>query len=1017
MNLFNLFENEHTRRNRAHTVRDLFDRWTNSEYAPFNSDSGDYNEVIRKAEHFLQDIVDPSQVEGLAHKLCDYWHGEDGTELDEKLGSQLVNRRQAHALITKFKRHSFEEDSTESESKREHTRGYSDAQKGIHKNPYNPHSPAYKAYEEGQQAYRRHFDESVDPQDQHKENHLAAVRAYHAKKKADKEQRSADSRGAFNNWMGGSPEDQTDFMNIRKKGVAKGSGQQLNIQQLATISDEALDNAYHYGRSTPGNTFGWQANLKSAAYAKQMIDQGVTDIEAISDAIHKGWNVTAKAFVQNPDQFDDTEKLKAAGKLEAKLQQRAKLMNIGYSQLPDNEQEKDRVVARALLQAINGAQGVAEGKVKLYTDPSYFGAEVDDAGFDSLPVVNIPTNRLVGFEPDSKMQQPKAMANVKNILAGLEQGDNIPPILVRKYKNGYQVLDGHHRFWAYKVAKKDTIPARVVDPKDIEEVGKQGVAETISTASRARNAAARDYETDLLNKDNEWKQTWLQKTIDFASKTGFQIKTNPSRTKAIFINKQLGFGLQAMIKNHRDDGLTVRYGDLDGKDNFNIDLAPDEFHDTFIRLYKDAKNGRVDQGHKFPTQNQFDPDEPEQKYLRSFLEQGVAEGKKVDRFVGYVEKSEEKAGKSKKDAESIAWATANKRGMLDNKNKKKVEERTETKNEKGDVTSWKDESDWKKSEKKDPRGKVTNLSDRARRGTEKLSQNGRDITKEDSASDQIESGNKSNPKSMKRAANDATGPKFGGYYQGTQKGAPRAGQGFGSMEEGIAGNMTVRSDTLTNLKKPEDLTMKTADPFKGNPNRNNLVSAQARNLVAKGAQTAGPGTGSHQNKALDVKKGDFRKMKHKGSFDFSESTNFLAWAMASGYNVIGNPAVYESAKYEYNMLLAEVKKKVKEDTGPIAPHRTYYGAMDEAGEDPNAAAPAAASATPPGPPPPTPDDNIPDLKPGQYFVWRVYFDDGTKTRMKITDPKFDVNKYYADKNISVINVDYNWKPRGKANAV
>jgi hypothetical protein len=149
----------------------------------------------------------------------------------------------------------------------------------------------------------------------------------------------------------------------------------------------------------------------------------------------------------------------------------------------------------------------------------------------------------------------------------------------------------------------------------------QGVAETISPASQARNAAARDYETDLLNKDNEWKQTWLQKTIDFANKTGFQIKTNPSRTKAIFINKQLGFGLQAMVKNNRDDGLTIRYGDLDGKDNFNTDLAPDEFHDVFVRLYKDAKAGRVDQGHKFPTQNQFDPAEPEQKYLRSFLEQ------------------------------------------------------------------------------------------------------------------------------------------------------------------------------------------------------------------------------------------------------------------------------------------------------------------------------------------------------------------------------------------------------------
>ena len=94
-----------------------------------------------------------------------------------------------------------------------------------------------------------------------------------------------------------------------------------------------------------------------------MIDKGITDIDEISDAIHKGWNVTAKAFVQNPERFDDTEKLKAAGKLEAKLQQRAKLMNIDYSQLPDDEQEKDRVVARALLQALKGKQGVAENKL------------------------------------------------------------------------------------------------------------------------------------------------------------------------------------------------------------------------------------------------------------------------------------------------------------------------------------------------------------------------------------------------------------------------------------------------------------------------------------------------------------------------------------------------------------------------------------------------------------------------------------------------------------------------------
>lgn len=127
----------------------------------------------------------------------------------------------------------------------------------------------------------------------------------------------------------------------------------LDLNQLATISDKALDDAYGYGRSSPGNTFGWQANLKSAEFAKKAIESGITDIEAIADAIHKGWNVTAKSFVQNPDQFDDTEKLKAAGKLEAKLAQREKLMNIPYAQLSDEEQEKDRLVARALLAVLN----------------------------------------------------------------------------------------------------------------------------------------------------------------------------------------------------------------------------------------------------------------------------------------------------------------------------------------------------------------------------------------------------------------------------------------------------------------------------------------------------------------------------------------------------------------------------------------------------------------------------------------------------------------------------------------
>ena len=59
---------------------------------------------------------------------------------------------------------------------------------------------------------------------------------------------------------------------------------------------------------------------------------------------------------------------------------------------------------------------------------------------------------------------------------------------------------------------------------------------------------------------------------------------------------------------------------------------------------------------------------------KRYIDVPVTEGAKVDRMVGHVKSSEQKLGKSAKEAENIAWATANKRGMLNNKNKKKVKE-------------------------------------------------------------------------------------------------------------------------------------------------------------------------------------------------------------------------------------------------------------------------------------------------------------------------------------------------------
>jgi len=129
----------------------------------------------------------------------------------------------------------------------------------------------------------------------------------------------------------------------------------MDISQLAQVSDKALDDAYHYGRSSPGNTFGWQANLASAAYAKKIIDSGETDINKISDAVHKGWWSVAQKFVDDPDQFDDTETLRAKGKFDKKMADRIAQM-VPFNQLTKDQQDIDRVVAEALLKEITGQQ-------------------------------------------------------------------------------------------------------------------------------------------------------------------------------------------------------------------------------------------------------------------------------------------------------------------------------------------------------------------------------------------------------------------------------------------------------------------------------------------------------------------------------------------------------------------------------------------------------------------------------------------------------------------------------------
>ena len=126
--------------------------------------------------------------------------------------------------------------------------------------------------------------------------------------------------------------------------------------------------------------------------------------------------------------------------------------------------------------------------------------------------------------------------------------------------------------------------------------------------------------------------------------------------------------------------------------------------------------------------------------LQNINEQHAQKKIEVKRIVSRVldKLDEGKTTKDKPAVRNFVAKNAPKAGAGAHKDKKKAEkqgdikhkkelvpmdeERTEVRDKDGKVTSWKDEGEWKKSTaNKDGRGKVTNLSDKARRETEKLS--------------------------------------------------------------------------------------------------------------------------------------------------------------------------------------------------------------------------------------------------------------------------------------------------------
>ncbi len=92
----------------------------------------------------------------------------------------------------------------------------------------------------------------------------------------------------------------------------------------------------------------------------------------------------------------------------------------------------------------------------------------DDYDFEKLPIKTLQMANVVGFEPNEKMESISSASKVADMAEMILSGTYVePPVLVREYENGYQVVDGHHRYHAHRITGAALIKVKVIPKEDI----------------------------------------------------------------------------------------------------------------------------------------------------------------------------------------------------------------------------------------------------------------------------------------------------------------------------------------------------------------------------------------------------------------------------------------------------------------------------------------------------------------------------------------------------------------------
>jgi hypothetical protein len=109
-------------------------------------------------------------------------------------------------------------------------------------------------------------------------------------------------------------------------------------------------------------------------------------------------------------------------------------------------------------------------ELKITVYPKQQGVDVDDpeGELETAPTTILSLDSLILNEPAAKMKSPESRKTLKSLMKALKDGETLSPLVVRKLGDRYQILDGHHRYFAMKALDIKNTKAIIVAPEDIK---------------------------------------------------------------------------------------------------------------------------------------------------------------------------------------------------------------------------------------------------------------------------------------------------------------------------------------------------------------------------------------------------------------------------------------------------------------------------------------------------------------------------------------------------------------------